>query len=195
MNAKQALELLARAKLAFTRRRNVDCIGSIIMVLKGMANTPYTLELTGSMREMIQLLGGDKIVVDVLGKPIVYQPGQEPAILVALAKVYKVVLEAQRLENKEVTRARKLKLDHTLNEGLKLVKQSNFTDADHWFNEALTHYKDEHSLFSVIGDALMKAGAPKRAFPYLAKGIAAAPQDLRLKMLYENCVAIKDQKK
>ncbi len=194
MNTKQALELLARAKLAFTRRKNVDCIGSIIMVLKGMANTPYTLELTGSMREMIQLLGSDKIVIDVIGKPIVYQPGQEPAILVALAKVYKVVLEEQRKEDLQVTRARKLKLDHTLNEGLRHVKQNNFSDADHWFNEALTHYKDEHALFSVIGDALLTAGAPKRAFPYLSKGIAAAPEDLRLKILYDKCVAIKDQK-
>ncbi len=194
MNAKQALELLARAKLAFTRRRNVDCIGSIIMVIKGMGSTQYPLELTGSMREMIQLLGADKVVVDVLGKPIVYQPGQEAAIMVSLAKVYKVVLEEQRKEDREVTRARKLKLDHCLNEGLKLIKQGNYSDADHWFNEALTHYKDEHSLYSIIGDALMEANVPKRAFPYLSKGIVASPDDLRMKTLYEKCLAVKDQK-
>ncbi len=194
MNAKTALDTMARAKLAYARRKNVECLGAMVMVLKGMDGKSYPVDLTSIMREMVNAIGREKAVVEVLGKPLVFQLGQEKAMLVALAKVYKFFVEAQAREDRDAVRRRKLNLDQCYNAGVKCVQHGEITEADKCFGDALTYYKDEHSLFAMIGETFMKANAPKRAFPYLSKGVIEAPDNAKIKELYEQCLLIKDKK-
>ncbi len=195
MDARKAIDILARAKVAFGKKRDVDCLGGLIMVLKGMGGASLPLDVAGAVRDLLLLVGKDKVVTEVLGTQLLYQQGQEKHLLVCLAKVYKVAKEAQDREDMAEVRARKLKLDHTLSDGMKYIKQGEFSDADRCFTEALTFYKDEHAVFLVIGEAFMAADAPKRAFPYLSKGVIAAPEHVKLKEAYDKCMLLKDQKK
>ncbi len=194
MDAKKALEITMRARMAYNRMKTVDAIGNLVTAIKGMGNTPYPLELSSNLRELVQLIGQDRLVVEALGAPIIFKTGEEQSLLVPLARAYKI-LAAGKEEDFATAIARKVKLDIAFNEGKRKLVIKDFSEADYYFNEALTHYKDEHALFFLIGKALMQAEAPRRAFPYLSKGVIADPEDMRMKALYDECLVLKEKRR
>ncbi len=194
MDTKKALDTLARAKVAYSKKKTVEVLAAIVMVIKGMGAKTYPLELTGSLRELVQMVGKDPEVVKVLGKAVTFQVGQEQAIMMAFAKVYKA-LSGDVKEDFSLALTRKKKIDKAFNEGLKLLVAGNLSEADQCFSEAIGYHKDEHSLFLLIGEALMKAEAPKRAFPYLSKGLMADPKNAKMKTLYDQCAILKEKKR
>ncbi len=193
MKASEMRDHLIRAKLYYGQSKTKECIGLVIVVLRALGDATPASDVAGALRDLMLLLGKDSIVTDVLGKELVFAPGQEKNILVGLAHVFKAIMSQQ--EDHETAMARKLNIDKYFNEGLHCIKENKLSEAVQNFDDAIKYYKDEHSLFILIGQALMDAEAPKRAFPYLSKGLIAAPQDARMQSLYEQCVAIKDKKK
>ncbi len=187
MESKDIRDLLIKAKVNYTQKKNIECVGAIVMALRNMGDGAQTVEVCSALREVIALVGKEDMVVEVVGHALTYTSGQEKELLAPFAKVFKIAMENKDKESHEEALARKLKIDRAFNEGRNLLAKNNVSEADQCFSEAITHYRDEHSLFSLIGEALMQANAPKRAFPYLKKGIEVDANNELMRKLYEQC--------
>lgn len=182
MDMRGIREQLGRIKPYYLKNDMVRALGAALLGVKGVVElgiAPST-ELRGLIREGVQLLSRDESVKKQLKGQLMYQPGQERALLVQLAALYKTVLEEQDKEDRETAFSRKQKLDQSLSLGLRLLAQGQISEADAAFAEAVTAYKDEHVLFKLIGKALVEAGEARRAAPYIKKGLEAVPEDADL---------------
>ncbi len=193
MDIKEVRTHLGRVKAYHQRKETERALASIIMAIKGMGNKPFPSDLRSLLREVVQLIGRDDVITDVLGKPLVYQPGQEQAILAGVAKVYKVLQGQAGVEDHKQALDRKLNIDRTLNQGMKLLEQGKVPEADECFSQAVSHYKDEHSLFTMIGKALMEANQVRRALPYLKRAATITPQNENVKELVAKCMELRSQ--
>ncbi len=193
MNAKDIRDLLIKAKVCYTQKKNIECVGAIIMALRNMGDGAQPVEVCSALREVVLLVGKEEMVTEVLGHPLTYTSGQEKELLVPFAKVFKIAMENKDAESHEVALARKIKIDKAFNEGKSLLARNNVSEADQVFSEAITFYRDEHTLFSLIGEALMQANAPKRAFPYLKRGIEVDPNNKHMRSLYDKCEELRKQ--
>ncbi len=191
MDIKDIRVHLGRVKSYYQRNDMVHAIACIIMAIKGMGNKPFPSEIRSLLREALQLVGRDAVITEHLGKPLAYQPGQEQAILLSLAKVYKAIRGLGEAESHEQAIARKVAMDRNLNQGMKLLEQKKVSEADECFSEAITHYKDEHSVFSIIGKALMEAEQVRRALPYLKRGTDVDPNNQKMKELFDKCMELR----
>lgn len=187
MDMRGIKEQLGRVKPYYLKNDMLRALGAAVLGVKGVVQlgvTPPT-EIRGLVREGAQLLSRDEKVKKLLKAPLMYQPGQERQLLAQLASVYKILLEEESREDKAAAFARKQKIDHNLNLGLRLLAQGQVSEADAAFAEAVSQYKDEHVLFKLIGKALAEAGEVRRAVPYLKKGLEALPQDAEMAALLE----------
>ncbi len=185
---------LLRATRYFGQNKTIECVGLAVMVLRDLGDNSATSEVAGALRELMNLLGNDAVVKEILGKPLTFSTGHEKIVLAGLTQVFKVLMANKDKEDHATIMARKLKIDRYFNDGMCSIREGRMSDAVQDFDEAFKYYKDEHSLFILVGKAFMDAGAPRRAFPYLARGVIAVPNDEHLKILYEQCMAIKDKK-
>lgn len=187
MDMRGIKEQLGRVKPYYLKNDMLRALGAAVLGVKGVVQlgvTPPT-EIRGLVREGAQLLSRDEKVKKLLKAPLMYQPGQERQLLAQLASVYKILLEEESREDKAAAFARKQKIDHNLNLGLRLLAQGQVSEADAAFAEAVSQYKDEHVLFKLIGKALAEAGEVRRAVPYLKKGLEVLPQDAEMAALLE----------
>lgn len=195
MTPKEIREHLGRVKPYYLRNEIQRALGAAIAGLQGLGNSQPTTEMRGVIREAIQLLSRDDEVRKYLKAPIIYQPGQEKAVLVQLALVYKGIREAAEYEGHDTALNRKIKMDQAFNQGVKLLDQGRASEADACFVEAISCYKDEHRIFSLIGKALIGAGEIRRALPYLKRGAEAAPGDTAMQQIYTECQRLRDELK
>ncbi len=195
MKISEMRDQLIRAKLHYGQNKTIECIGTTIMVLRALGDKSASSEVAGALREVMLLIGKDCVVTDILGREITFSAGQEKNILMCLSQVFKTLMDNKNKEDHATALARKLNIDKYLNEGMRYIKENKVSDADQSFSEAIKYYKDEHSLFLLIGEALMEAGAAKRAFPYLAKGVTSAPDEPKMQETYDRCVQLKDVKR
>ncbi len=193
MDIKDVRIHLGRVKSYYQRNDMEHALASLIMGMKGMGNKPYPSEIRSLIRESLLQIGRDPTIVQHLGKPIAYQPGQEQTILVALAQVYKTIRGLEDKESHEQALNRKISMDRNLNQGMKLLSSNKVSEADECFNEAISFYKDEHSIFSIIGKALLGANQVRRAFPYLKRAVKADPNNARTKALFDECVELRSK--
>ena len=194
MELKEIREHLGRVKVAYLRNDIMRALASAIMGLKGVAALPQPpTDVKSLVREAVQLLARDNTIKQFCKGSLIYTVGQERQLLAVLANTYKALIDEQNREDKEQARARKIKLDQLLNLGVRLLAQGQVSEADHSFSEAATQYRDEHRLFAFIGKALIEANEPRRALPYLKKGLEAAPDDVMLKDLFAEAVRMKTE--
>lgn len=195
MTPREIREHLGRVKAYHLRNESERALASVISALRGMGNTPLTLDLRSALRDAVQLLARDQTITTHLKAPLTYQPGQERALLALLTAAYKAMQAAAALEDHKATLARKLHLDHAYNEGLKLLAGNKISEADASFAEALKYYKDEHRIFPLIGKALMGAGEIRRALPYLKRAAELLPQDEDVRAMLGECVRMRNSLK
>ena len=175
MNIRAIREQLGRVKPYYLRNETLRALAAMISALKELSAAPQIpSELRGLIRDGMQLLSRDQQIKAAAKGSLQYQPGQERTLLLHLAMAYKTIKEAEDYESHDDALNRKIKLDQAYNLGLRLLEQGQASEADASFAEALTHYKDEHRLFALIGKALMDAGEVRRAFPYLKRGVEMA---------------------
>lgn len=193
MELKEIREHLGRVKVAYLRNDVMRALASAIMGVKGVASLsqPPT-DLKSLVREAVQLLARDNTIKQFCKGSLMYTAGQERQLLAVLANTYKALIDEQNREDQEQARARKLKLDQMLNLGTRLLAQGQVSEADHAFTEAANQYRDEHRLFAFIGKALLDADEPRRALPYLKKGLEAAPEDVMLRDLLAQAMRMKN---
>ncbi len=193
MDIKEVRTQLGRVKTYYLRKETERALAAIVMGIKGMGKKPFPSDLRSMVREAVQMLGRDDDVLKVLGKPVVYQPGKEQDVLTAFAKVYKVMRGEAETEGHDKALNRKLGIDHALNQGMKLLEQNRVSEADECFSQAVASYKDEHSLFTIVGRALLEANQVRRALPYLKRAAVVNPQSATVKELLEKCIALREQ--
>ncbi len=191
MDIKEIRAHLGRVKGLYQRKETDRAFASIIMAIKGMGNKPFPSDIRSMIRESVQLVGRDESIIEVIGKPLAYQPGQEQLIMAALAKAYKDLRAKAEAEERAKALERKLNIDHNLNQGMKLLEQDKISEADECFSQAITFYKDEHSLFVIIGKALMEANQVRRALPYLKRGSDVDPNNASTKELFNKCMELR----
>ncbi len=194
MNMREIREQLGRVKPYYLRNETLRALAAMISALKELSAAPQIpSELKGLIREGVQFLSRDPQVKAAAKGPLQYQPGQERTLLLHLALAYKAVKEAEDYEPHDDALGRKIKLDQAYNLGLRLLEQGQVSEADASFAEALTHYKDEHRLFALIGRALMDAGEVRRAFPYLKRGVEADSSDTEMTALLQKCAKLREE--
>lgn len=179
MDIRKVRENLGRIKLYYLKGETNRALGSAVMALKELTqtNAPLPTDLRAPLREGVQLLARDKDVKRLYKAPLIYQPGQERALLVILAKVYKQLEDEAGRENRKDAFARKQRLDQAIGLGRRLLEQGKVSEADASFQEALTHYRNEHRAFQLIGKALLDADQPRRSVPYLKKAVELEPDN------------------
>lgn len=184
MNIREIREQLGRVKTYYLRNENIRAVGALVSALRGFGGSSVPMDMRGSLREAVQLVTRDAQVKELLASPLVYQPGQEKVVLVALAAVYKKMQDAENFEDHDQALNRKVLLDQALNLGMHLLEQKKVSEADAEFSRALTFYKDEHRLLYLIAKALLEAGEVRRAYPYAKKGAEVQPDLADIQALY-----------
>lgn len=190
MDLRKIRENLGRIKVYYLKGETLRALGFAVMALKDVVRAGGTppLDVRGPLREGVQLLTRDKDVKRLAGGPLLYQPGQERALLLALAKLYKLLEDEAGRESREAAFARKQRLDQALGLGRRLLAQARISEADAAFQEALAHYRDEHRVFQLIGKSLLDAGQARRAAPYLKKAVELEPDNAVARGLLESAL-------
>lgn len=193
MNLKEVRDYLGRVKLYYQRNDTVRALGAAVAGLKSLGSGGQVpLDVRTLLREAAQLLGRDQRIRDCLKGPLTYQPGEEAALFKQLAQVYALMRADGATEARADALARKIKLDQAYNQGLKHLEQGRVSEADASFAEAVTHYRDEHRLLFLIGQALMGAGEVRRALPYFKRGALAEPQNTEVAAAFAECQKLRD---
>ncbi len=191
MDVKEVRTHLGRIKTYYLRKETERALASIVTGIKGMGNKPFPADLRSMVREAVQMLGRDEDVLKVLGKPVTYTPGKEQDVLTAFSKVYQTLRGEAETESHDKALQRKLAIDHALSQGMKLLEKNSFSEADECFNKAVTHYKDEHFLFAIIGKALLEANQVRRAMPYLTRAAKVNPSNENVKEMLAKCTQLR----
>ena len=187
MDMRQVREHLGRVKPYYLKNETLRALNSLITGLKGALLLPGGIPtpVRGSVREAVQLMSRDEMVKKRLPAQFMYQSGQERQLLAMLINIYKNIETELNTEDYETTSQRKQQLDNTLNQGLRSLEAGRIPEADEYFHQALTHYRDEHRLFFFIAKSLIEADAPKRAVPFLRKGLEVIPNDAEMAALLD----------
>lgn len=171
-------ENLGRVKAYYLRNDSLRALNAMLLGVKEACRvSALPTDIRGLIREAAQTLTRDENLKTVLRGPLSYTPGQERQLFAAVADLYKRYMEELQREDRGDALARKQKLDHAFNQGMKYLEQKQISEADTCFAESITHYKDEHRIFLMIGRALMGAGEARRAIPYLKRGIEVDAED------------------
>ena len=187
MDMRQVREHLGRVKPYYLKNETLRALHSLITGLKGALLLPGGMPtpVRGSVREAVQLMARDEMIKKRLPTQLMYQSGQERQLLAVLIKTYKEIETELNTENYDTTSQRKQQLDAMLNQGLRSLEAGRVPEADEYFHQAITYYRDEHRLFFFIAKSLIEADAPKRAVPFLRKGLEVAPDDTEMAELLE----------
>ncbi len=190
MSVKEIKENLSRAKSYAQRQDTERAVGALINALRLLGTKALASDLRPVMRETVQNLGRNPTIKEIWPHPLNYQPGQEAQLLAPFAQIYKTLCQEEE-EGRDAAKSRKLRIDQTLNAGIKLLQQKRVSEADACFAEAVKNYKDEHALFGMIGKALMEVNEFRRAYPYLKRGAEVAPQNANVQALYKQCCELR----
>lgn len=193
MTTREIREQLGRVKPYYLRNETLRALAAIVSALNALGNTVPPMDLRGPLREAISLITRDSQVKELLKAPIIYQPGQEKAILAQLVPIYKVLQEAENFESREDALNRKVQLDQAYNLGLRHLEQNRVSEADAEFARALTFYKDEHRIFCMIAKALLDAGEIRRAYPYAKRALESQPTQKDVQELFEEISRRREQ--
>lgn len=193
MTQKEIREHLGRVKPYYLRNDTLRALASAVSGLKGLGAAVPGTDVRTLIREAVQMLSRDQdIRKHVKEGALIYQPGNERAILAHLTIAYQAMREAAEIEEREVALARKIRMDQAYNQGVRHLEQGRASDADACFSEAVANYRNEHSLFGLIGKTLMNAGEARRALPYFKRGVEAKPEDAEMRNLYDECLRLRD---
>ena len=184
---RQIREDLGRVKPYYLKNETQRALTSLISGLKGALALPGGLptDVRGPLREALQLIARDELVKKYGEGQLAYQQGQERQLLTALLTVQQKIEAELNSEDDETAIARKLRLDQALNQGMRSLEAGRVSEADEYFQQAMGNYRDEKRMFFYIGKSLVEANAPKRAVPYLRKGLEVDPDDDEMSEMLE----------
>ena len=181
---KSIREDLARAKAAYAKNDTLRAVQLVAVSLRSF----LAVKLPGSERTPIESLLRESLsnisklpsVKKYAPNGIPYTKGQEhklAAFTITLAQKIEADLADEGLD---AMRQRKLRIDHALIRGTRLLAEGNLLEAQRNFRAAVDEYVDEKGLFPLIASRLIDAGQHKAAFEYLKRAIDESPENPRI---------------
>jgi len=180
---KSIREDLARAKAAFAKNDELRTVHLIVNALRAF----ITVKLPGTdripietlLRESCANLGKLTHVKPYAPNGISYVRGQEPKLAAYLVPLAKKVEDDINREDLEAKRERKLRIDHAIIKGTKLLSEGNLLEAQRNFRAAVDDFVDEKGLFPLIASRLIESGHFKASFEYTKRAIEISPDNPR----------------
>jgi len=181
---KSIREDLARAKAAYAKNDELRAVQLVAVAMRSFLAVKLPSSertpIEGLLRESFSNLSKLPSVKKYVPNGIPYAKGQEQklaAFVVSLAKKLEGDLGSEDIE---AMRQRKLRIDHAIIKGTKLLTEGNLLEAQRLFRSAVEEYVDEKGLFPLIASRLIEAGQPKAAFEYLKRALDEAPENPRV---------------
>ena len=181
---KSIREDLARAKAAYAKNDELRAVQLVAMAMRSF----LSVKLPGSERMPIESLLRECFgnisklpsVKKYVPNGIPYVKGQEQKLAAFAVTLAKKIESDLGSEDIEAMRQRKLRIDHAVIKGTKLLAEGNLLEAQRLFRAAVEDYVDEKGLFPLIASRLIEAGQPKAAFEYLKRALEEAPENPRV---------------
>ncbi|KHK02116.1 tetratricopeptide repeat protein [Desulfovibrio sp. TomC] len=181
---KSIREDLARAKAAYAKNDELRAVQLVALSLRsflsvklpGSERTP----IEGLLRESLANISKLPSVKKYVPNGIPYTKGQEQKLAVFTVSLAKKIEADLADEGLDAMRQRKLRIDHAIIKGTKLLADGNLLEAQRNFRAAVEEYVDEKGLFPLLASRLIDAGQPKAAFEYLKRALEEAPENPRI---------------
>ncbi|MHC1791397.1 hypothetical protein [Solidesulfovibrio sp.] len=181
---KSIREDLARAKAAYAKNDELRAVQLVAVALRsflavklpGSERTP----IEGLLRESLANLSKLPSVRKYAPNGIPYVKGQEQKLAVYTVSLAQKLESDLASEGLDAMRQRKLRIDHAVIKGTKLLADGNLLEAQRNFRAAVDEYVDEKGLFPLIASRLIEAGQFKAAFEYLKRAVEEAPENPRI---------------
>jgi tetratricopeptide (TPR) repeat protein len=181
--AKAIRENLARAKSAYAHNDDLRTVQLVVMGLRAFLAVkptgPDRTAVEGLLRESFANLSKMERVKKYIPNGIPYTKGQEQklaSILIPLAQ--KIEADIKR-ESVDAMRERKLRIDHAIIKGNKLLGEGNLLEAQRNYRAAVEEYVDEKGIFPFIANRLIDAGHFKASFEYIKRAVEESPDNPR----------------
>ncbi|MDR2055909.1 MAG: hypothetical protein LBQ10_08605 [Desulfovibrio sp.] len=191
MNARNVREYLAKSRTTSKRGELARSLNFMISAFKALEGRPAPTELRGDIRDALADLNADPDFKNAAGAPVIYQAGQERALLNFFIRLSNSLLGLEEQEDHEAALKRKLNLDRCLKDGRKFLQEGRPAEADQCFMDALKFYKNEFPCFALIAKALMEAGEYVRALGHIRRGLKIDANDGELARLAEECARLR----
>lgn len=181
--AKSIREDLARAKAAYAKNDDLRTLQLLLGALRSFLTVrlagPDRTTIEGLLRECFANLGKLDRIKQVLPHGLPYVKGQEKQLFAALVPVARAVEDAINREDLDAKRERKLRIDHAIIKGTKLLAEGNLLEAQRNFRAAVEDYVDEKGLFPLLASRLIEAGHFKASLEYVKRAIEESPDNPR----------------
>lgn len=182
-SAKTIREDLARAKAAYAKNDELRTVQLVVGALRAFVSVklPGTDRTTieGQLREAFANLGKLPRVLRYAPNGIPYAKGQEQKLYASLTALAQKIESDINSESLEAMRERKLRIDHAVIKGGKLLAEGNLLEAQRNFRAAVAEYVDEKGLFPLIASKLIDAGQFKASLEYVKRAVEEAPDNAR----------------
>ena len=182
-SAKTIREDLARAKAAYAKNDDLRTLHLLVAALRAFLSVrlagPDRTMVEGLLRESFSNLGKLERLKRLIPNGLPYVKGQEKQLFASLVPLVRAVEEAINREDLEAKRERKLRIDHAIIKGTKLLAEGNLLEAQRNFRAAVDDYVDEKGLFPLIASRLIEAGHFKASLEYVKRAIEEAPDNPR----------------
>lgn len=183
-SAKSIREDLARAKAAYAKNDALRAVQLLAVAFRSFT----AVKLPGSdrapieslFRECLTNIGKLDEVKKYAPNGIPYLKGQEPKLGAFVATLAKKMEADLAEEGLEAMRQRKLRIDHAVIKGTKLLADGNLLEAQRNFRAAVEEYIDETGLFPLIAGRLIDAGHHKASLEYLKRALEESPDNQRI---------------
>ncbi|MCG8532966.1 MAG: hypothetical protein MI749_20250 [Desulfovibrionales bacterium] len=184
-DSKAAKEHIARAKAYFQRhdllRSTASLVASLRLVLAGKVVGLERITLDTAVREVLHHMNKTTEVKKMFPRGIMYAKGHEKLVHDSLVKLLLELKRAQESESYAEQLKRKIALDKAMGRGRRYIASGSLQDATEAFEEAVSHYVDEHSMFRMIGEWCLDAKQPRLAIKYLKKAVSVDPDTSKVK--------------
>lgn len=182
-SGKTIREDLARAKAAFAKNDELRTVQLVVMALRAFVSVKLPssdrIMVEGLLRESFSNLGKLPQIRKFAPNGIPYVKGQEQKLCSFLIPLVQRLEEELGRENLDAMRERKLRIDHAVIKGGKLLAEGNLLEAQRNFRAAVEDYVDEKGLFPLIASRLIEAGHFKPSFEYIKRAVEESPDNAR----------------
>ncbi|EFL49657.1 conserved hypothetical protein [Solidesulfovibrio fructosivorans JJ]] len=180
---KSIREDLARAKAAFAKNEDLRTVQLIATALKAFVSVKLSssdrIAVEGLLRENFANISKLPRVKKYAPHGIPYTKGQEKKLCAFLLPLAQKIADDINRESLDAMRERKLRIDHAVIKGSKLLGEGNLLEAQRNFRAAVEDYVDEKGLFPLIASKLIDAGHFKASFEYIKRAVEEAPDNPR----------------
>jgi tetratricopeptide (TPR) repeat protein len=182
-SAKTIREDLARAKAAYGKNEELRTVQLVALALRAFISVklPGTdrIAIEGQLREAFGNLSKLPRVLKYAPNGVPYAKGQEQKLAAVVAGLAQKVEQDITRESLDAMRERKLRIDHAIIKGSKLLAEGNLLEAQRNFRAAVADYVDEKGLFPLLAGKLIDAGQFKASLEYVKRAVEEAPDNAR----------------